>query len=100
MTGSCWKCGAVLERNAFQRGDRCRCGADTRCCRNCDFEEPGYRSECRETQAEPVSDPEAANACDFFRIRQGPPRSQPKAAGSDGKSAFDALFRRKPRPAD
>ncbi|MBI5240071.1 MAG: hypothetical protein HY926_06335 [Elusimicrobia bacterium] len=95
MTCSCWKCGGVLERNAFQRGDRCSCGADTRCCRNCDFEEPGYRSECRETQAEPVSDREAANACDFFRPRQGPPRGERPAKDAGGKAAFDSLFKKK-----
>jgi hypothetical protein len=96
MTGSCYKCGRVLERNAFQRGDRCPgCGADTRCCRNCDFEEPGYRSECRETQAEPVSERENANACDYFRPRQGPPKARPGAGGSGGKAAFDALFGKK-----
>jgi hypothetical protein len=95
VTGSCWKCGRVLERNAFQRGDRCRCGADTRCCRNCDFEEPGYRSECRETQAEPVRDREAANSCDYFRPRQGPPRGARPVQDPGGKAAFDALFKKK-----
>ena len=97
MSTTCYHCGGELADNAFGRGDRCpSCGADARCCRNCVFEEPSYRSECKETQAEPVSDRERANYCDYFRPRQGPaPGGRPQDSGS--RTAFGALFR-KDRP--
>jgi hypothetical protein len=94
----CYHCGGEIADNGFGRSERCpACGRDNRCCRNCTFEEPGYRSECLETQADPVSDKELANYCDFFRPRKGPPKADPRAGRPGGKSAFDALFR--PGPA-
>jgi len=98
MSGSCHNCGGELADNAFGRQDRCpACGADTRCCRNCVFEEPSYRSECRETQAEPVHDRDNSNSCDYFRPYKGPARAKPRPGGAGSKAAFEALFR-KDRP--
>ena len=98
LDGSCHRCGGVIPGNAFGRSDRCpACGADARCCRNCVFEEPSYRSECKETQAEPVRDRESANYCDFFRPRQGLAPAKPKPRQAGGKTAFDALFNKPPR---
>ena len=93
MGTHCYHCGAELADNAFGRSERCPgCGADVRCCRNCVFEEPSYRSECLETQAEPVRDRERGNYCDYFRPRKGPARADPGAGAPGAKSAFDALF--------
>ena len=95
MSASCYRCGRELPANAFGRSDRCPgCEADTRCCRNCVFEEPNYRSECRETQAEPVRDKESANYCDFFQPRKGGPARQAPAS-SPGAEAFARLFKKK-----
>jgi hypothetical protein len=97
MSTPCYQCGGDLAGNAFGRSDRCpSCGADARCCRNCAFEEPGYRSECLETQAEPVGDRERANYCDYFRARKGPPKADPRAGQPGGQASFDALFRKSP----
>lgn len=97
MTTACHRCGRELEDNAFGRQDRCPgCESDTRCCRNCAFEEPGYRSECRETQAEPIHDFESSNSCDYFRPRRGPARTPARPQGPKSRSAFDALFRKGP----
>ena len=94
----CHRCGVTVADNAFGRSDRCPgCGADTRCCRNCVFEEPSYRAECRETQAEPVSDRESANYCDYFRPRRGPAPEGARTQRPGGQSAFDALFRKPPK---
>ena len=97
MSASCYHCGGALPDNAFGRSERCpACGADTRCCRNCFFEEPSYRSECRETQAEPVRDRERANYCDYFRPRKGPARADPQSGTPGTRAAFDTLFRHGP----
>lgn len=97
MSCSCFRCGKGVPGNAFGRSDRCPgCGADARCCRNCVFEEPSYRSECKETQAEPVRDRESANYCDFFRPRTGPAPAGPRTQAPGAKTTFDALFRKPP----
>ncbi|HAM34356.1 MAG TPA: hypothetical protein DEB40_09080 [Elusimicrobia bacterium] len=98
MSPRCYSCGSELASNAFGRGGHCPgCGADTRCCRNCVFEEPTYRAQCRETQAEPVRDPESANYCDYFRPNSdaGPVRRTPRPQ-SAVKDSWDALFRKPP----
>ena len=98
MTTACHRCGQELEDNAFGRQDRCPgCESDTRCCRNCFFEEPSYRSECKETQAEATPDKDSSNSCDYFRPRRGPARTPPRPKDSKSRTAFDALFR-KDRP--
>jgi hypothetical protein len=94
---SCYRCGIELAGNSFGRKDTCPgCGADVRCCRNCVFEEPSYRSECRETQAEPVRDRDSANYCDYFRPRQGPPAPRPTQPHDTSRATFNALFRKPP----
>jgi hypothetical protein len=100
MTGHCHRCGAELEGNLFSRGERCPgCGADTRCCRNCVFDDPACGTQCLETQAEPVREREDANFCDFFRPRLGgkPAPSRARADEPKAKASFDALFRKPPR---
>lgn len=90
----CHACGQEIPGNAFGRRDSCPgCGADTRCCRNCVFEEPNYRLDCLETAAETVHDRENSNSCDYFRPRQGaaPTKARPQAGA---KAAFDGLFRK------
>jgi hypothetical protein len=99
MSCPCYRCGKDLLGNAFGRSDRCpACGVDARCCRNCAFEEPSYRSECRETQAEPVRDRESANYCDYFRPRSGPAASAGPRKDAGSRTAFEALFRKPPPP--
>ena len=93
--GACYRCGGALSENAFGRGDACpACGADARCCRNCVFEEPSYRPECRETQAEPVHDRESANYCDYFRPGRKPAGT--RSPMNRAPEAFAALFSKRP----
>ena len=82
----------------FGRGDRCPgCEADTRCCRNCEFDDPAFGTQCRETHAEPVSDRERANFCDFFqpRRRGDKPGKASVSQRVKNTSAFDDLFKKK-----
>jgi hypothetical protein len=96
-TAHCHKCGTKLEKNQFSRSDRCPgCESDTRCCRNCEFDDPSYGTQCRETHAEPVGDRERANFCDYFSPRraENAPKTGTKPKPSN-KSAFDDLFKKK-----
>lgn len=96
----CHRCARELESNAFGRMAACPgCEADTRCCRNCEFHEPTYRTECRETQAEPVHDAQSSNPCEYFRPRKyaAPPRPGAMKATTADKNAFEKLFKKSPK---
>ncbi len=94
-TVNCYKCGQAIPENNLGRQDTCqKCGADTRCCRNCRHYDRSSNNECREEQAGRQVDKEKGNFCEWF---------QPRAGGmglggpsrQDLKSAADALFKKK-----
>jgi len=94
----CFACNAEVslapgERVGFR--DVCaRCGADSHVCRNCAHHDRSAQNECREPQAEWVSDRERANRCDWF---------SPGGAGGGGlvrerekaRGALEDLFKKK-----
>ena len=93
----CWKCGTTIDidpRSRISRNDSCgHCHCDLHACKNCKFHDPTVHNQCRETQAEWVSDRERANFCDYFApsgIRAG---ASPGNAAPDARSAFDSLFK-------
>jgi len=69
----CYRCQSPIELEGKPtRSDTCpQCGAYLRCCRNCRFYEPAAHNQCREPQAELVSDKEMANFCDYFEVATG-----------------------------
>jgi len=44
------------------------CGADLHCCLNCFFYQPGSYNDCRESQAERVTQKSRSNFCNYFRF--------------------------------
>lgn len=96
--GACFSCGARVRADNFQRSHSCdACGNDTKVCKNCAHYDPRSRGACREDRAEPVSDAEKANFCEWFT-----PAPAGRSAAADGgakgdaaKAAFDALFKKK-----
>ncbi|WP_428768710.1 hypothetical protein V1L52_08380 [Treponema sp. HNW] len=100
----CWKCGKKLEISSpVSRSALCpECGADVRCCRNCNFYEIGAHYDCRETIDKPVRDKERSSFCDWFSLNPNVSAfesgSLHPAAVSDcskaqsAKNAFNALF--------
>jgi hypothetical protein len=93
MTVVCFQCGAVQTAQNVGRSSLCeKCGADLRCCRNCEFYSLNSHNECAEPQAERVLDKERSNFCDYFR-------PNPKAKGGaapkkDVGKALDDLFKK------
>ncbi len=93
----CFACNAETPLAAGERigfRDECaRCGADLHACRNCAHHDPAAYNECREPNAERVSDRERANRCDYFA---------PADAGGgvatrgrdEARDALEKLFRR------
>lgn len=73
--------------------DACHgCGGDLHTCLQCAFHDPGAHNECREPNAERVSDRERANRCDYFSPGEG------EALGADGRGRalldLDSLFKK------
>jgi hypothetical protein len=55
-----------FEKKPSRREECPHCGRDVCCCLNCRFYDQGAHNQCREPQAEWVSNKEKANFCDFF----------------------------------
>ncbi len=94
---NCFACNATLELAAGERvgfRDTCEsCATDLHVCRNCAHHEPSAYNECRESNAEWVSDRDRANRCEYFR-----PGDQAGSGGSSGRANeradLDALFKK------
>ncbi len=95
MAFYCYKCGEELylgER--VGRQETCpKCSAYLRCCKNCEFFDPLASNHCREPQSEPVTDPEMANFCDFFKFKKGQAQSLDDKKAK-AKEAWEALFKK------
>lgn len=91
----CWKCGASLAKLALPpvRGAECpACYADIHVCRMCRFYEPNVANECGELIAEPVSDKEHANFCDYFQARPNAYTPAVAEQAAQARAALAALF--------
>jgi len=94
----CWYCGdSITDPEPIGRSLRCqKCGKDLRSCKNCRFFLPGTRGDCRETSAEPQSDKERANFCDWFsldaKFKNQSAAAKEKENAASSKAAFDNLF--------
>ncbi len=86
---SCHLCKNELPATAqVRRTDGCpTCHADLKCCLNCRLHDPGASNQCREPQAEWVTEKDKANFCEFFELGD---RSARRTGSS--RAAFDALF--------
>jgi hypothetical protein len=74
--------------------DRCpACDRALHACLNCEFHDPAYNNQCRETQADRVVDKDRANFCDYFTPAKG--GRKPVAAPSDARTRLDAMFKKK-----
>jgi len=95
----CWYCGSpVAEKEPFSRSLCCAgCGKDLRSCKNCKFYRSGARGDCSETSAEPVSEKERANFCDWFSLdpkyrNETPGQKKEMEKAKAARDAFDSLF--------
>ncbi|RKX93633.1 MAG: hypothetical protein DRP84_08175 [Spirochaetes bacterium] len=90
----CSNCGNRLSIDGkVSRSDTCPfCHAYLRSCINCKFYSPGYHNDCREPQAELVTDKHTSNFCEYFKYREGPPTSKKGRKSENAKNAFKKLF--------
>lgn len=96
----CHHCGREIQVVArIGRTDGCPfCHSDLKCCLNCALHDPGANNQCREPQAEWVTDKDKANFCEFFEFREtaGLPGDSVPHRGQPARDAFEALFSKKP----
>lgn len=94
----CFACNAETAVAAGERvgfRDVCaRCGADAHVCRNCAQHDPSAQNECREPQAEWVSDRERANRCEWF-VAGGAGGGVVARERENAKGAIEDLFKKK-----
>ncbi len=98
MAMNCWHCGQAIEvKERIEFRENCQtCDRALHVCRNCEFYDPSYNNQCRETMAERVVEKERANFCDFF----APARLSRKSGAEPGarsaaQAKLDALFKKK-----
>ena len=64
-----------------------------RCCMNCEFHDEGYHNQCREPRSDQISDREAGNFCDWFKLADGDKKNSGDSI-EDSKKKFDELFKK------
>jgi hypothetical protein len=93
---NCFHCGRqieIKERVGFR--DTCpACDRPLHVCLNCEFYDPAYNNQCRETQAERVVDKDRANFCEYFSARTADANPRLSKAG-DVRAKLDDLFKKK-----
>lgn len=94
---TCWSCGAENETpDPIPRDSECReCRRDLRCCMACRFYDTAYNNSCREPDADPVTDKDRRNFCEFFSYGPTGKAAAPPRA-DDARKRLDALFGGKP----
>jgi hypothetical protein len=97
----CWKCGkatGIVGRPA--RSDDCRyCQAELRSCRGCRFFDTTKSGQCAESRAEPPTDKEQVNFCDYFvagefeKVGHVATPSRGSNSVEQARKALDSLFK-------
>jgi hypothetical protein len=97
MAHRCHRCGS--EQGAVERvgrRDTClSCGADLHCCHNCEFYDPSFYNQCRESQAERQVDKDRSNFCDYFQCARATRVEKVSTGAGEAHAALDALFRKR-----
>ncbi|MEE4299892.1 MAG: hypothetical protein V2J24_10665 [Pseudomonadales bacterium] len=89
----CWNCGvelATLVLPVSRRADCPECRAELHCCRMCRHFDRSRPAQCREDRAEPPTNKEVANFCDWFEPASG--LAGVLAPEDRARARLDALF--------
>jgi hypothetical protein len=93
----CFSCNAVVELAAGERigfRDACeKCNSDLHVCLNCIHHDSSAYNQCREPNAEWVSERERANRCDYFAYGDRS-RDSAGAEQSRARTTLDDLFKK------
>lgn len=92
---ACYRCGESLAALSLplSHRDQCpACYADMHVCRMCTFFDPQVPRQCREDDADDVTDKEKPNFCDYFEPSADAFDSARKAEADSARAALDNLF--------
>jgi hypothetical protein len=98
---ACHFCGAALDpKMRIVRDTTCSsCGRDLHACVQCRHYDPHAHNQCREPQAEWVTERERRNFCDYFSLNPSGVGGAHKGRAEQARSALDRLFPGKdPKP--
>lgn len=93
----CWNCGAPLAGLILplSRHEYCAgCGEALHCCRQCAHHDPRTPGQCRESRAEPPTNKEAANFCDWLAPvpAAGAAGRVARTPADEARARLEALF--------
>jgi hypothetical protein len=92
----CWNCGERLvdvPRPVSRLADCPRCRSELRCCRMCRYFNPRAGGEqCDEDRAEPPSNKEVGNVCEWFDPVEGRFDDARASRQDAARARLDALF--------
>ena len=95
---ACHACGKEIDLGmgaTAGRRDECpHCRSPLHTCRNCASYDLAMRHGCKEPQAEPPRDKDAATFCDFFTYRHGAAAPKEEDPRQKALAALDALFKK------
>ena len=91
---ACFFCGASLDpKMRIVRDTACpQCGRDLHACVQCRHYDPNAHNQCREPQAEWVTDRERRNFCDYFQLNPAGKGSGVADREKAARSKLDSLF--------
>jgi hypothetical protein len=94
----CWSCKKPLSLTAGTkiafRADCEFCGTDLHCCRSCSFFDENAYNQCREPQAERITDKLRANYCEYhLYLGVSGPQTGADAAKETALKKLDDLFK-------
>jgi hypothetical protein len=96
MAINCFKCGKALSdtyKVMVSRSDTCSgCMSDLKCCKMCQFYDPKAYNECREPNADRITEKEKANFCDYYKI--GSSGNDPEKERQELLAKAQALFKK------
>jgi hypothetical protein len=94
---ACWSCGRSLSYPPFAmvpREEGCPgCGRSLHSCRNCRHYDPALSNQCREPNAEWVTDRERANFCELFQLSAAPSGKPDGDRSREARRKLDDLFK-------
>jgi len=90
----------VTREAPYPRDAECeKCGADLRACRNCRHHDPRASNECRETEAELVTEKNRRNFCEYFEFTERAYGAGAAGVGKDraaeARAKLEALFKKR-----
>ncbi|MFU8815342.1 MAG: hypothetical protein ACNA7W_08345 [Pseudomonadales bacterium] len=100
---TCWNCSATLDEVLLpvSRHEYCpACSEAVHCCRQCVHYAPGRVESCTEDRADPPTNKETANFCDYFFPVTGAARTPAERAEVEAQRRLAALFGEEAEPVE